>query len=203
MAKIDFRKVFKNLYQPSSKQFSVVEVPPMHFLMLDGMGNPNTSMEYQQAVASLYTLAYTIKFSIKTDEFDYIVPPLEGLWWMDDMTEFSEARKDEWKWTMMILQPEQMTAEIFKRAREDAIKKKGLPMLSNIRLSVYDEGLSVQILYIGAYADEGPTIAKMHDFIRENGYAMYGKHHEIYLGDPRRNPPEKLKTIIRQPIEKL
>lgn len=198
--KIDLKKEFGFLYKTSAKEFTFVDVPPMNFLMIDGHGNPNTAPAYGAAVEALYTLAYTLKFSLKPLGYDFSVAPLEGLWWMPDMNEFTVKNKDNWDWSMMIAQPEFVTSEMVEAARLTAIKRKGLPTLSKVRLECYHEGRSVQILYFGAYADEGPTILRMHAFIKESGHALTGKHHEIYLGDPRRNPPEKLKTIIRQPV---
>jgi hypothetical protein len=202
MPKIDLRKELRHLYQPSARQFEVVDVPAMNFLMLDGHGDPNRNPAYQEAVNALYTLAYSIKFALKPQGVEYTVPPLEGLWWMENMDEFSLAAKDRWDWTMMIMQPESVTSDLVEQARTQAMRKKGSPMLAGIRFGAYHEGLSVQIMYIGAYADEGPTIARMHAFIKENGYEPAGKHHEIYLGDPRKTAPEKLKTVLRQPIRK-
>ena len=203
MDKRDFKKELKHLYQPSAKEFSVVDVPSLNFLMIDGHGNPNTSPDYTAAIEALYSLAYTIKFALKPKGIDFVVGPSEGLWWMEDMRQFSQENKDRWDWTMMILQPEEVTQEIFEQSKIQAAKKKDLPALQGLRLETYNEGLSVQILYFGAYADEGPTIARMHAFIHDNSYEMNGKHHEIYLGDPRRMAPEKLKTIIRQPIKRI
>ena len=198
MSKIDFKKELKHLYGPSTKEFAVVEVPAMDFLMIDGHGDPNTAREYADAVQTLYGVAYKLKFMSKKEEgLDYVVPPLEGLWWVDDMSEFTEEDKSAWDWTMMVMQPEFLTQEMLQRVLEQV---QDLPALSKLRVETYHEGLSVQIMYIGPYADEGPTIARMHKFIEENGYVTAGKHHEIYLSDPRRAAPEKLKTVIRQPI---
>src|SRR5574341_2490266 len=202
MPKIDLRKELRHLYQPSARQFEVVDVPAMNFLMLDGHGDPNRNPAYQEVVNALYTLAYSIKFALKPQGVEYTVPPLEGLWWMENMDEFSLAVKDRWDWTMMIMQPEAVTSDLVEQVRAQAMRKKASPMLAGIRFGAYHEGLSVQIMYIGAYADEGPIIARMHAFIKENGYKPGGKHHEIYLGDPRKTAPEKLKTVIRQPIRK-
>jgi hypothetical protein len=170
--------------------------------MIDGHGDPNTVPEFQEYTEALYTLAYTIKFALKPAGVDFVVPPSEGLWWMDDMSEFSLAVKERWHWTLIMMQPDFVTPEVFTSALQQAWRKKTLPALHKMRLEAYAEGLSVQIMYSGAYADEGPTIARMHDFIRQEGYVTNGKHHEIYLGDPRRTPPEKLKTVIRQPVRK-
>jgi len=129
------------------------------------------------------------------------VMALEGLWWADDLRAFSSARKDEWKWTAMIMQPDIITPELVELARADLIEKKNPAAAPKIRLEAYHEGLSAQIMYFGPYADEGPTIQRLHDFIHESGHQLRGKHHEIYVGDPRRTAPEKLKTVIRQPMQ--
>jgi hypothetical protein len=203
MAKRDFKKELKHLYGPSKKEFSVVDVPPMNFLMIDGYGDPNDNPIFQEGMDALYGMAYTIKFALKPQGIEYVVPPSEGLWWMEDMSEFSLETKDRWQWTLMIMQPDEVTQEIVDAAQGELARKKDPPALSKLRYERYHEGLSVQIMYLGAYADEGPTIARMHEFIRENGYDFNGKHHEIYLGDPRRTAPEKLKTVIRQPVKQL
>jgi hypothetical protein len=203
MAKVDFKKELKHLYNPSRKAFSIVDVPPMSFVMIDGHGDPNTAPEYQQVVEALYAVAYGLKFMIKQEQgIDYGVLPLEGLWWVDDMAQFSTEAKEDWDWTMMIMQPEWVTAEMVERARADVARKKNPPALPRLRFEAYHEGLAVQILYIGPYAEEGPTIARMHAFAEDEGYALRGKHHEIYLSDPRRTAPDKLKTVIRQPVRK-
>jgi hypothetical protein len=202
MSKIDYKKELKHLYQPSAKKFQVVDVPPMNFLMIDGHGDPNTAQEYQDAVEALYGVAYKLKFiSKKESGKDYVVPPLEGLWWAGDMETFTAQRdKSAWDWTMMIMQPEWITPAMVEEAVAQVEKAKGLPALSRLRLETYLEGLAVQIMHIGSYNDEGPTIARMHTFAAENGYTLAGKHHEIYLSDPRRVAPEKLKTVLRQPV---
>jgi hypothetical protein len=200
--KIDFKKALKQLYNPSTKGFHVVEVPAMNFLMLDGKGDPNTSQVYQVAIDALYSLAYGLKFALKTQGYDHIVPPLEGLWWMDDMSEFSLANKDLWQWTMMIMQPEWVSSEWVEKVRQQIGQRKTNEMLAHIRFAPYIEGLVVQIVYTGAYADEGPVIADMKEYITTYGYHTNGKHHEIYLGDPRKTSPSRLKTIIRQPVRK-
>jgi hypothetical protein len=204
VAKIDLKKEMKHLYRPSKAKFTVVDVPEMDFLMIDGHGDPNTSPAYQAAVEALYGVAYAVKFMLKEDPEidDYVVPPLEGLWWVEDMSQFSMDDKDAWSWTMMVMQPEWVTPDLVEEARAEAGRKKDLPALSRLRFAPYHEGLSVQILYVGPYQEEGPTIARMHAFADEQGYTLRGKHHEIYLSDPRRTAPERLRTIIRQPIAK-
>ena len=199
--KVDYKKTLKHLYNPPKGDFHVVDVPEMNFLSLDGKGDPNTSGDYQQAVEALYTISYGIKFAHKAQGFDHVVPPLEGLWWMKNMNDFTLANKESWEWTMMIMQPEWVTDESVEKVRHDAIKKKKLASLTKVRFGPYHEGLSVQFLYTGAYESEAPTIAAMHQYIKINGYHTNGKHHEIYLGDPRRLSPEKLLTILRQPIQ--
>lgn len=203
MNKVDYKKEYKHLYQPG-RTFEVVDVPEMNFLMIDGHGDPNTSSDYSQAVSALYSLAYTIKFMVKKElGVDYGVMPLEGLWWAEDMNVFLQGDKDAWEWTMMIMQPEMVTAEIVRRALDQARKKKPLPELEKIRFEPFHEGLAVQILYTGPYSDEAETLKKMHhEFIPQNGFEMRGKHHEIYLNDPSRTAPEKLKTVLRQPVRR-
>jgi hypothetical protein len=201
MPKIDFKKELRELYNPP-KKFVIVDVPVFQFLMVDGHGDPNLVQEYQDAIEVLYAVAYKQKFICKKiSGVDYVVPPLEGLWWADDMDAFGiSLDKSQWDWTMMIMTPDCVTYDMFSDAVMQVGKSKNPAALSKIRLDRYHEGFSVQILYFGAYADEGQTIVAMHQFIGEKGLIPNGKHHEIYLGDPRRTPPEKLKTILRQPV---
>ena len=203
-AKIDYKKELKHLYHSSAKEVEVVDVPQMNFLMIDGTGDPNTSQAFQDAVEALYSLAYALKFMIKKGSvgIDYGVMPLEGLWWVDDMAQFSIEKKDEWKWTLMIMQPELVTRELFEEAVEEVRKKKNPVSLSNIKFESFSEGKAAQIMHNGPFSEEGPTIEKVHTFIKENNYNRSGKHHEIYLSDMRKTAPEKLKTIIRQPMTK-
>jgi hypothetical protein len=206
MFKVDFKKELKHLYGPSAKAFEVVEVPPMNFLMIDGHGDPNTAQEYQDALEALYAVAYKLKFmSKKAQGFDYVVPPLEGLWWAEDMETFTAQRdKSAWDWTMMIMQPEAITPEMVEAAIQVVAAQRDLPALPRLRLEGYHEGLAVQIMHVGSYDDEGPTLHRMHhEFIPQNGYAMAGKHHEIYLSDARKTAPEKLRTVLRQPVRKV
>jgi len=202
MTKTDFKKTLKEFYNPA-KKFVSVDVPEMQFIMVDGHGDPNTAQEYKDAVEALYAVAYKIKFiSKKTLEKDYVVPPLEGLWWAEDMETFITRDKSAWDWRMMIMTPDWITSEIFADAVEQVRKKKNPAALDKVRLESYAEGLSVQIMHIGSYDDEGPVLAKMHnEFIPEKGFVENGKHHEIYLSDPRRVAPEKLKTVLRQPVK--
>lgn len=203
MTKLDLRKELKHLYQPTSKQFVIVDVPRMNFLMLDGRGDPNTSDDFQNAMMALYGMSFTLKFASKLQlGIDYTVMAIEGLWWAEDMSDFLAGEKSRWLWTMMMMQPDHITKRMVEEARKQVAKKRPSPLLDQVRFEKFHEGLSAQIMYVGPYADEGPTIARMHEFIEQNGYVPAGKHHEIYLGDPRRTAPEKLKTVLRQPIRK-
>jgi len=203
-AKIDFKRTMKELYQPSSKEVVIVEVPEMQFLMINGMGSPGEAKEYLDALATLYPIAYKVKFLNKAKSKDYVVPPLEGLWWADNMSDFTEGKRDKWKWTMMIMQPNWITKEMV----DDAIKitKKNKPELlegiKKLRFEKYTEGKCAQIMHIGPYSEEGPTVKKIHEFVERQKGKFDGhvqKHHEIYLSDPRKAKPENMKTIIRQP----
>lgn len=194
----------KELYQPNSKEVGEIYVPKMQFLMIDGRGSPGDSKEYQDALATLFPVAFKTKFISKGQGKDYVVPPSEGLWWADNMEDFKDNNRDKWKWTMMIMQPEWITKDMI----EDAIKTTGEKKpelkenLKKLRLEDYEEGISAQIMHIGPYFEEGPTVAKVHEFIKQKGGTFDGpqlKHHEIYLSDPRKAKPEKMKTVIRQP----
>jgi hypothetical protein len=208
MKKLDLRSELKYLYSPSAKKVEIVDVPKFNFAMMDGEiepgETPGTSQEYQNAIGALYGVSFTLKFMSKLRKkspVDYTVMALEGLWWTES-GEFDFKKKEPWKWTMVIMQPQHITKEMFQEALQQVRKKRDSPALSRIRLESFREGLSMQIMHVGPYAEEPRTIEKMHDFARENGYALCGKHHEIYLGDPRRAKPEKLRTILRQPVSK-
>jgi hypothetical protein len=198
--KMDWKKDLKSLYFPPADPVKV-EVPPMNYLMLDGHGDPNHSPHYQAVIETLFSLAYTVKFAIKKAEgTDYAVFPSEGLWWVEDMRDFSIEHKENWDWTMMIAQPHPVTVEWVEKARQDALKKKGLALLEQVRFETYSEGCSAQLLHTGPYAAEGPNITRLHAYIAAQGGRTDGlKHHEIYLSDVRKTAPEKLKTVIRQP----
>lgn len=200
MKKIDFKKDLKRLYQPLAKEVVPVDVPAMNFLMIDGQGDPNTSPSYQAAVEALFSVAYAIKFKVKkTLAIDYGVLPLEGLWWADDMAKFSVADKSGWKWTMMIMQPEFVSTALVRDTIAEVKKKKDLPALGKLRFKPFAEGKAAQILHVGPFAAEGPTVARVHAFIDAVGKRS-GKHHEIYLSDIRKADPAKWKTVIRQPL---
>ncbi len=203
MQKIDFKKRLGALYSAPAKAPVIVEVPQMNFIMVDGAGDPNTSEEFQQAVEALFSVSYTLKFLIKKGPLaiDYGVLPLEGVWWAEDMSVFTAGDKSSWKWTLMIMQPEYVTEELYEQALRQVRRKKGLPGVDRLPLESFHEGRSAQVLHVGPFSEEGPTIERLHRFIEENGYRRRGRHREIYLSDLRRAAPEKLKTIIRQPIE--
>lgn len=203
MQKLDLKKELKHLYQPSPKGVVLVEVPPMNFLMIDGKGAPG-SESYQQSIETLYNMSYTIKFDLKKKGVgpDFTVMPLEGLWWMEGRDDFDLEDMDNWMWTSMIMQPDHVTADHVEEAIGQVKAKKDLPLLDAIRFEAYGEGISAQIMHIGPYSEEGPTVEKIHAFVEEQGYTLHKKHHEIYLSDPRRTKPERLKTVIRHPVRK-
>lgn len=200
--KIDLKKEYKTLYQASKKQVEQVDVPALNYLMIDGAGDPNHSPAYREAVEALFAVSYTAKFMIKKGELaiDYAVMPLEGLWWAEDMTTFSHNDKSQWQWTMMIMQPNWVDRAIVDQAIAQVKKKKNLAALSKIRFECFHEGRCAQIMHIGPFSEEGPTIQRVHAFIEARA-ALSGKHHEIYLSDIRRADPSRWKTIIRQPMQ--
>lgn len=202
--KIDFKKNMES-YRAKAGKFQIIEVPQLQYLMVDGHGDPNTSPEYTRALEALYPVAYKLKFASKKElGRDYVVPPLEGLWWVSDMGAFTVARdKSKWDWTMMIMVPDWISREFFDAVLASIPAKDQPVRLGDVRLETLDEGLSVQTLHIGPYDDEAAVLAQMHgEFIPANDLQMTGKHHEIYLSDPRRNVPEKLRTILRQPVQR-
>ena len=200
--KIDFKKTL-DTYRARSGEFRIVDVPPLQYLMIDGHGDPNSSAEYTDAVEALYPLAYKLKFASKELGRDFTVMPLEGLWWADDPVAFTSARdKSTWEWTLMIMQPDWVTGELFEAAGAKVGAKDAPRSLGAVRLESLDEGRCVQTLHLGPFDDEGPTLEKLHDeVIPSRGLRMSGKHHEIYLSDLRRTVPSKLRKILRQPIE--
>ena len=204
--KVDFKKTMKELYNPSAKEVVMVEVPEMQFLMIDGIGSPGDSQEYLDALAVLYPVVFKTKFLSKAKGKDYVVPPLEGLWWAENMDDFTEGNRDKWKWTMMIMQPEWITREMIDEAIDITKEKKPelAKLVPKLRLEKYKEGRAAQIMHIGPYSEEGPNIQKIHKFIKDKDGKFDGhnlKHHEIYLSDPRKSKPENMKTIIRQPYK--
>jgi hypothetical protein len=212
---LDLKKQFKHLYQPSAKKVEAVQVPNLQFAMIDGFiekgSEPGKSAAFAEATMALYSLAYTLKFTfkkLKTNAIDYPVMPLEGLWWVEDGT-FEIFRKDNWFFRLMILQPEVVTAEVFEEAREQVRKKKGdTEKLSRARLAYFEEGLCVQTMHVGPYITEPATVDHMKEFMQENGLKdkvglIGGKHHEIYISDPRKAAPDRMKTVLRHPVIKV
>jgi len=197
----DIKKQRKDLYAPKPGDFEIVEVPPMEFLMVDGRGDPNTSTAYREAIEALYAVSYAVRAATKTRLGKvHTVGPLEGLWSADDPEAFRTRDKSAWDWTMMIAQPDWITADLVEEALA-AAREKRLPALHLIRFERYTEGRSVQILHVGPYDDEAPTLERLHrEFLPANGFAPTGRHHEIYLSDARKTEPARLKTILRQPI---
>ncbi len=201
MKKIDLRKSLGPLYKPPAKEPVIVDVPPMDFLMIDGAGDPNNATAFQEAIGALYGMAYTLKFAFKkSGKADWTVPPLEGLWWTKGSGEIDFEDKAGFRWTAMIVQPDVVKDRDVEEARKQLAAKRKPPALPRLRFERFDEGRAAQIMHIGPYSEERPTIQRLHDFIRERGGKPVGKHHEIYLGDPRRTAPSKLKTVLRQPF---
>lgn len=204
MDKYDVKKHRRDLYG-AGRNFALVQVPGQNFIAVDGRGNPNTSPDYTAALEALYAVAYTLKFTARrTLGRDAVVAPLEGLWRAEDPADFVRGSKDSWEWTMMISQPEWITPELAAAAAAEVAAKKGLDSAESIRWLPLDEGLSAQVLHVGSYDDEAPLLARLHDeFMPGYGLDFNGDHHEIYLSDPRRTAPEKLRTILRQPVRRL
>jgi hypothetical protein len=201
MSKRDLKRELRELYHASAKRIAEVEVPAFSYLMIDGEGDPNSTSAYAQAVEALFSVSYTAKFALKKSALalDYAVMPLEGLWWADDWSVFLTNDRARWKWTMMILQPDFLPADFIHAAIEQLGETKDLPALRKLRLARFEEGPCAQVLHVGPFTEEGPTIAKLHEYIdARSGRA--GKHHEIYLSDIRRAAPSKWKTILRQPM---
>ena len=201
MEKIDLKKELKALYNPTAKEVTFIDIPKMNFMMIDGQGAPE-SEQFMQAVQAMYPIAYTIKFDKKkAGGPDFTVMALEALWWAEDMKVFMPETSDrnKWQWTVMMMQPDFITRRDFENAVAAAKKKKDNPALDIVRFESFTEGKSAQIMHIGPYSAEGPNIQRLHRKIEEIGGKLAGKHHEIYLSDPRRVIPDKMKTVIRQP----
>ncbi|MFF0392841.1 GyrI-like domain-containing protein [Kitasatospora sp. NPDC004615] len=204
MAPYDIKKDLKEFYAPKNTTWAVVDVPEQQFLAVDGSGNPNTAPAHAAAVEALYAVAYTLKFAGKQAEGgrDFVVGPLEGLWWAEEFEAFTSRDKDSWNWTMMISLPGWITEQMIDEARQTALAKKKHPTIADVRRLTLHEGPSAQLLHIGSYDDEAPALHQLHhEYLPANGLRPGAKHHEIYLGDPRRTAPEKLKTVVRQPVE--
>ena len=201
--KTDFTKTL-DAYQAERGRFRIVDVPDMQYLMIDGHGDPNTSRAFTQAVEALYPVAYKLKFASKRDQdLDYVVPPLEGLWWAQDMDSFTARRdKSRWDWTLMLMVPEWIERVMVTTAVEQAGARNRPARLDDVRMETLAEGRCVQTLHVGSFDDEADVLARLHhEFIPDNGLRMAGKHHEIYLSDFRKVAPQKLRTILRQPVE--
>ena len=201
MDKIDFKKTLDS-YQAKRGVFRLVEVPPLHYLMIDGHGDPNTSPAFAEAIETLYPIAYKLKFASKQGlGRDYVVPPLEGLWWADDMDAFSNRDKSQWDWTLLLLVPDWIDQAMVDAAVEQVAAKDPPARLGDVRFDLLDEGLCVQTLHVGSFDDEGPVLQKLHEeFIPNQGLTPTGHHHEIYFSDFRRTAPDKLRTLLRQPV---
>jgi len=200
--KVDFTRALDS-YRARRGELRLLDVPPMRYLMVDGHGDPNTAPAYADALAALYPVAYALKFASRNYlGRDYVVPPLEGLWWAEDMTVFTSARdKSRWSWTMMLMVPEWVGEEMVTAAVSRTRARKSPALLDELRLEPLHEGLCVQTLHVGSFDDEAGVLARMHDeFVPANGLRLTGRHHEIYLSDPRRTRPERLRTILRQPV---
>ena len=200
--KTDLKKQLASYTAPHD-DFQLTSVPPLQYLMIDGHGDPNTSPAYAAALAALFSVAYKLKFLSRRElDRDYTVMPLEALWWADDMESFTTARdKSHWDWTVMSLVPDWITLDHLAEVRDAIVRAGGASAIEHLRLETLDEGDVVQTLHIGSYDDEGPVLQRMHDeFIPAHALTRVGKHHEIYLNDFRRTPPEKLRTILRQPV---
>lgn len=201
MKKVDLKRELKHLYQAPKDKVALVNVPTMNYLMIDGEGDPNTAQSYRDALEALYPLAYALKFMIKRgpEAVDYGVMPLEGLWWADDMSTFNVEDKSNWKWTLMIMQPEYIKKAMFEVAKQEVERKKNPVSLPKVRFEAFSEGKAAQTMHIGPFSEEGPTIQRVHNFIDEVGLELSGKHHEIYLSDIRKADPKRWRTVIRQP----
>jgi hypothetical protein len=200
MDKLDVRKTHKEIYV-ARREPSLVDVPALKALAVEGEGDPDSSPRFAKATAALYSVAYTLKYAMKkADGRDWAVMPLEGDWYCDDMASFSMDRKEDWKWVLYIVQPDFVTADDFSRAVEAAAAKEANPALGGLSLVTLPAHRAAHVLHVGPYEAEPPTIAKLHEYIKEEGFALSGRHREVYLGDPRRTAPERLKTIIRQPL---
>jgi hypothetical protein len=201
MKTIDLKKTLKPYYTASAAKPAIVDVPAMNALMIDGRGDPN-GPAFMEAIGTLYSVAYTLKFTFKKEKaIDYPVMALEGLWCADDMADFLADKRENWRWTVLIVLPDVVTKKDVAQAINAVKKKAKFPSFPEVRFEKFREGKSAQILHVGPYAAERPTIEKLHQFVEEQGYALRDKHHEIYLSDPRRSAPEKLRTIIRHPVK--
>lgn len=203
MTKYDIKRDLKQLYSPRNTAWHLVEVPRQQFIAIEGHGDPNTSSVYAEAVEALFSVAYTIKFASKNAlDRDFVVGPLEGLWWADDPAAFTTREKDAWYWRLLIAQPDWISETMIDDARQSALAKKALPSIEKVHHHVLEERTSAQLLHVGSYDDEGPALERLHhEYLPENRLRLAGLHHEIYLSDARKTEPAKLRTILRQPVE--
>lgn len=202
-AKYDVKRELKRCYAPRNTDWELLDIPELRFLAIDGHGDPNTSAAYRRAVEALYPVAYTVKFASKGNlGKDFVVGPLEGLWWADDMDDFLARRKDNWRWRLLISVPDWITGDMIDDAKRTALAKKNLPAIADVRSETLREGTSAQALHIGSYDDETPILTRLHqEYLPANNLRETGLHHEVYLSDPRKTDPARLKTILRQPVE--
>jgi len=203
MTKYDIKRDLKQCYGATNTAWQLAEVPRQQFVAVEGHGDPNTSALYAEAVEALFSVAYTIKFASKNAlDRDFVVGPLEGLWWADDPAAFTTREKDAWSWRLLIAQPDWVTETMIDDARQSALAKRALSAIDTLHHHVLEEGTSAQLLHVGPYDDEGPALERLHhQYLLENGLRLAGLHHEIYLSDARRTEPAKLRTILRQPVE--
>ena len=209
MEKIDFKKAFKHLFSPSATKPTIVDVPECQYLMVDGEGDPNENPQFEQAMQTLYSILYSLKMGWKFEKLerphgyvDFTVAPPEAQWWMKDGAGFDMTRPADWRWTLMIMTPDFVTQKMVDEAAVSVREKKGVAAIASYRFGRWEEGCCVQMMHLGPYDAEGPALEKMHRFAAESGYELHGNHHEVYLNDPRRVAPEKIKTILRQPVRK-
>ena len=204
MKKVDFKEELKHLYQPLEDELAIVNVPPMNFLMIDGLGDPNRSVEFKQSIEALYTVSYVIKYAVEKSklEIDYGVMPLEGIWWCESDKHYRLEDAEKWLWTLMIMQPDYVHRDLVEAAIKEAEKQRNLPALPDMRFDSFFEGPAVQLLHRGLFYEEAATLEKVHTYIRENDLIFGGRHHEIYLSDIRRQEQDRWRTIIRQPVKK-
>lgn len=203
VTKVDLKKVQKELFNVKVGEFKKVYCDKAYYIALDGEGDPNNNEEYLKKIGALYKIAYKVKMAYKEDGKDFVVMPLSGLWWSENYNDFIEDNKDGWKWTMMTQLPEFVKEDDIELKKQEVLKEELGEYIEDIRYIEYSEGDAYETLYVGHYSEEGETVRKLHETILRNEHKIRGKHHEIYLSDPRKTEPAKLKTIIRQPVSKL
>lgn len=204
MEKIDFKKQFSDFYSQRKNKITILDVPVFNYLSIEGKGEPDSQL-FLEAMEALYSVSYKLKFRIKEsiNPKNYTVMPLEGQWWAKNPNDFVNNKKENWQWNLMIMQPNFINNELIEETKEIIKSKKTLPALEKLKFETIQDGTSAQILHIGPYSEEGPTLVKLHDYFKNKNYTFNGRHREIYIGDPRKSAPERLRTIIRQPIKKV